>query len=237
MAATSFRLVGYKVGSAILEVEEAVPDTDENALKIATEGPAIQNMKSLLDAIEAGALDPAVVDDLEEALRAIGEDGRFTIKAPARRKRGVVNAATITRLRRANAVEPDPRYMVVFGRLHLIATEGTPRVEIRATDGYNWHCVYPRELEPQVVQLVTRQVQAKGWGIRERANRGRLRLESVEGLPQYERTPLFSFVPVPTVDLEREQGIVGPQGLAALSIADLPDDEGIDRYLASILED
>lgn len=237
IAASSFRLVGYKRGSAILEVEEVAPEADGKALQIPTDGTATQNLKNLLDQMDAGTLDPAVVEDLDEARRAIGDDGRFGVKVPARRKRGVVDATTITRLREAPVLKPSPSEMTVFGRLHLIETEGNPRVEIRGTDGYNWSCSYPEQLEPQVLRLIKKQVQAKGHGVRERANRGSLHIDEIEPLPEYEQTPLFSFHAVPTGELEREQGIEGPQGLQALTIADLPDDEDIDRFLAIMLED
>jgi hypothetical protein len=236
MAATSFRLVGFRRGSAILELEEPAP-VDEKSLQIPTGGSATQNLKNLLDSLEAGTLDPAVVDDLETARRAIGDDGRFEVKVPTRRKRGVVDAPTITKLREANRVKPSPSDTTVFGRLHLIEIEGNPRVEVRGTDGYNWTCSYQPELEPQILRLIKKQVRAEGQGVRERANRGTLHIEAIDALPEYEQTPLFSPQLVPTSELERGQGIEGPQGFGALSIEDLPDDDAIDRYLAVILED
>lgn len=235
MAATNFRLVGFRKGSAILELEEP-PLADEKALQIPTDGTATQNLKNLLDGIEAGTLDAAVVDDLEEARRAIGDDGWFDVKVPKRRKRGVVDATTITRLRKTSQVKRSPSETTVFGRLHLIETE-TPRVEIRATDGYNWACTYPETLEPTILGLIKRQVRATGLGVRERANRGTLEIAEIEPLPEFEQTPLFSPRPVPTDELEREQRIEGPQGLGSLSLEELPNDEAIDRYLAAILED
>ena len=236
MAVANFRLVGYKTGSAILEIEELLPQVDERSLQIPTEGAATQNVKNLLDAIDAGTLDPAVIDDLDEARRALGDDGAFGIKVPARRKRGLIDARRIQKLRQARAAQPEATHVTVFGRLHLIATEGTPRVEIRAADGYNWSCTFPPELEPQVLRLIKRQVRAEGSGYRERANRGVLRLEHIEPLPQYEQTALFSFTVVPATELEQSQGIQGPQGLSTLGIEDLPDDDAIDRYLAEMLQ-
>lgn len=238
MAASSFRLVGYKIGSAILELEEAPAVPEEKTLQLPTEGLATQNLKHLLDSIDGGAvLDPVVIEELDEARRAIGEDGRFEVKVPTRRKAGVIDALTITKLRETTVVEPLPTELSVYGRLHLIATEGTPRVEIRATDGYNWSCTYPPELEAQVLGLIKKQVYARGSGIKERANRGTLRLTEIQPLPEFEQTPLFSAKPVSASELERDQGIEGPQGLQSLSITDLPDDEDIDRYLSIILEE
>jgi hypothetical protein len=234
MAATSFRLVGFRRGSAVLELEEPAL-MDEEALQIPTDGPATQNLKNLLDSIDAGTLDPVVVDDLEAA--AIGDNGSFAVTVPARHQRGVVDAATITKLRAANRVKPSPSEVTVFGRLHLIETEGTPRVEVRATDGYNWTCPYPAEIEPEVLRLIKKQVRAAGLGVRERANRGTLQIDEIEGLPEYEQTPLFSPQPQPVSELERGQGIERPQGLGALSLENLPDDDAINRYLAIILED
>ena len=235
MAATNFRLVGYRTGSAVLELQEAPPNADDT-LTIPTVGAATQNIANLLDSLEQGDLDPAVIDDLDETRRAIGEDGSFRITVTGRRKRGLVNEATITRLRKKHTDQQVPMHVTVFGRLHLIATEG-PRVEIRGTDNYNWSCTYPPELEPKILGLIKRQVRAEGLGVRDRANRGTLQIEQIEQLPQYEQTPLFSGAAVPVDELEREQGITKPQGLSALSIADLPDSDEIDRYLAAILDE
>jgi hypothetical protein len=238
LAATSFRLVGYKRGSAILDLEEAAPRDDDKALPFPTEGIATQNLTNLLDSIDsARPLDPAVIDDLDEAVRALGEDGSFRVKLPARKKKGRVDTRTIAKLRKATRAQPVSSHRTVYGRLHLIEVEGSsPRIEIRATDGYNWSGSYPRELEPMVVRLVGKQVRASGYGTKERANRGSLELEAIEPLPQYEQTPLFTFGQVPASKLEQEQGITGPQGLAAVAIAGLPDDQELDRYLELTLE-
>lgn len=231
IAATSFRLIGYKTGSAVLKLEEVAPDVDDPALRMPTDGLATQNLRSLLDSLESCDLDRAVIDDLDEARRSLGEDGSFAVKVPHRRKTGRINAKTIDRLRTTSSGRVQPVEVTVFGRLHLIATEGTPRVEIRATDGYNWTCSYPPELESKILGLIKRQVRAHGMGVRERANRATLRIDEISPLPHYDQTPLFSLDTVPAEELERDQGIAGPQGLSSLAIADLPDDEEIDKYL------
>jgi hypothetical protein len=237
IAATSFRLVGYELGSASLRLEEVAPEEDGKPLRIAADGTATQNLRSLLDSIDECAVDPAVIDDLDEARRSLGDDGSFEVKVPARRKLARIDARTIKRLRTARPEEPGLTEMTVYGRLHLISTEGTPRLEIRGTDGYNWSCSYPDELESEVLRLIKQLVVAQGVGRRERANRGMLGITEISPLPEYDQTRLFSFTKVPAEELERTQGIAGPQGLESLGIADLPDDEEVERYLALMLEE
>jgi hypothetical protein len=116
----------------------------------------------------------------------------------------------------------------------LIASEGN-RVEIRATDHYNWKCSYDPKLEEKVIPLITKRVWATGLGTRERANRGALTLEDIGALPEYEMTSLFTDEVVSTEDLQAEQGVDGPQGIAALGVPDIPQDE-LDRFLAIVLE-
>jgi hypothetical protein len=237
IAATSFRLVGYRVGSAVLELADAAIPPETESLPIAAPGAATQNLDALMDGIDDGDLEPAVVDSLDEARRALGEDGRFSLRLAKRKRVAHVDSRTIRRLREAKHELPAPVTVTVFGRLHLISTEAPrPRVEIRATDNYNWVCLYDVDMEAKVLPLISKRVWARGLGTRERANRGTLKLSDIGALPEYEATPLFTYEAVPTEDLEREQGLPGPQGLGALGIADEADDD-LDRFLAVMLED
>lgn len=233
IAATRFKIASYRLGSAIFELVEPISTDIAATLPFDTEGPATRNLTAFLDSIESGELDPMVVDKLDEARRALGDHGRISVRVP-RRQTCCVDDKTIKRLRSAHRPPAKPEPVMVYGRLHLIASEGN-RVEIRATDHYNWHCSYDDELEDRVLPLITKRVWARGLGARERANRGSLVIEDLGVLPEYERTPLFSDEPVPLNDLLDEQGITGPQGLAAVGISDMSNDE-VDRFLAVMLE-
>jgi hypothetical protein len=234
MAATRFRLVGYKIGSAILDLADPIIESETDALDTDAEGPATQNLRSLLDSLDAGDLDSVVVDALDEARRTLGEHGRFDVKVAKRHQVTHIDTNSISRLRARCLTSPSPQPVTVFGRLHLIASEGN-RVEIRATDHYNWKCSYDPKLEEKVIPLITKRVWATGLGTRERANRGALTLEDIGALPEYEMTSLFTDEVVSTEDLQAEQGVDGPQGIAALGVPDIPQDE-LDRFLAIVLE-
>lgn len=233
VAVTSFRLVGFKIGSAILELADPSSEIEDGALPVSPEGSATRNLSALLEAINRSEVDQAVVDKLDDARRALGEHGTFLIRAP--RLNGEVNLEVINRLRasyQSSSAHPTP--MTVYGTLHLIASEKY-RVEIRATDNYNWSCKYDPDLEQKVLPLIKKRVWAHGNGVRERVNQGSLDIEDLGPLPEYESTTLFTAAPVSIDDLLATQHITGPQGLASLGSPGLSESD-IDSFLAVTLK-
>jgi hypothetical protein len=232
-AASSFRLVGYKVGSAVLDLAEPVGDDAPDTLDVETEGPATRNLRALLDGVEHNDLEPVIIDQLDDARRALGEHGSFAVCVP-RRQVCNVDATVVKRLRSFPTPQPNAELVTVYGTLHLIESEKR-RVDIRATDSYNWQCTYDPNLEASVLPLITHHVWARGMGTRDRPSRGTLRLEDLGPLPEYETTPLFTGEPVAIEELVREQAVSTPQGLASLGLRDVSKDE-VDRLLAVLLE-
>lgn len=62
-------------------------------------------------------------------------------------------------------------------------------------------------------------------------------LREVESLPKFEQTMLFTTNAVPTAELEQQQGITRPQGLAALQDPEWVDDEASREYVAMVLDE
>lgn len=232
-AVTNLRLTRFRVGSGIATLEE--PPALETGLPLDIEGTAIWNLKSLLDSIERGDLDRPVIDLLDEARRQLGPDGRYVI-APVNHSPVELNLDTIRWLERAAAESDDPVHTTVSGRLHLVEVEEPFRVEIRASDGTNWACAYPPELEDKVLSLVKSIVWARGIG-RRKGKRGTMELQDIEGVPEYEQSELFTREHLSTEELERAQGIRAPQGLNAVQDAGWRDDEADRMFLTSLLED
>lgn len=128
--------------------------------------------------------------------------------------------------------------LTVRGRLHLIETEETGRrVAVRAQDGVDWSCTYGDVLERKVKTLIDSLVQISGEGRRVTPATGRLVAESIEPLAQHEQNELFTTEPVALNDLQREQGVAAPQGLAALTDTEWVDDDAARRFLAATLSD
>ncbi len=121
--------------------------------------------------------------------------------------------------------------------MHLIEVEGQPRVEVRASDGYNWVCSYDAKLEAEILGLVKQRVRVRGFGARERPNRGSMEITAIEPMRVFEQSELFSVETIPHEVLEANQGIMAAQGLTALADPDLEDDAATERFLAIVLED
>jgi hypothetical protein len=240
IAATSFRLVGYHIGSAELELADVSPASNDDQLFAGVPSIATQNLSALLDSVDRGELAPTVVESLDDARRALGDDGTFSVWVVRRPHETHITPQAIARLREATHEAPAPRLVTVYGKLHLIATEGPkPRVEIRATDNYNWTCLYDDDLREKVLPLIDKRVWARGLGTRDKPQRGTLDLTDIGPLPEAKATPLFSYAPVPTDELERAQGLSGPQGIDAVSLGTEPSDESdddLDRFLSVMLE-
>jgi hypothetical protein len=63
-----------------------------------------------------------------------------------------------------------------------------------------------------------------------------MELRDLGPLPEHEQTDLFSMALIPAEELEKAQGITGPQGLK-VEPSEQPDEDAADRYLAIMLED
>lgn len=193
----------------------------------------------LLESVEAGKVDPPVIQSLEKARRDIGEDASFGVTVPSQENGRVpIDSKTIERLPETTEEDiPEAGELTVTGRLHLIEVEEPERVGIRDTHGVNWVCIYDPELEPTVLALVKALVWATGEGARHSARSGKMHLQEIRALPQYDQSSLFTFERVSVETLEQEQRVADPQGLAALEDAEWSDDEQDREFLALVLDD
>jgi hypothetical protein len=230
---TAFRLVELKAGSAILTLEPAPIDETDAEMFPDAAALAVANLDSLLDALNSDEpVDPDVADALTKARRALGPDGRISVK---RAKRRVVldevkERKVAERARRVGAA----RKVSISGRLHAIDLE-PERVGIRATDGVDWVCRYPPELEADVTRLLGATVWARGIGQLTGAQRGSLDIKDLQSVGPFEQSELFTFERVPLHDLLEAQGIAGPTGPEAFDLpGDLTDDQ-VDAYVADVL--
>lgn len=236
--ATGFRLVHFKTGSGIAELEPLELDGGGEQLT-PTEPASSQNLRLLLEAVrDRRPMSPRIVDALDGARKAFGQDGSFGVEfASQKGTTFYVDKQQIERLEAAASFDVDPKEMTVSGKLHLIEVEQPGKVEIRAADGLNWTATYDESLKPTVLRLVDSVVRANGVGARTAHNRGHMELSGLEPLPKFEQTAFFSREQIPTAELERQQGISRPQGLAALQDPYWVDDEASRDYLAMVLDE
>src|SRR5207244_1481407 len=101
-----------------------------------TETLAVQNLRSLLDAIEgAEPIEPDVTEALAAARRALGPGGRIgvVLRGRAPKRRVEIDAARITELaaRKSRAVQAATH---ITGRLHMVDVDPL-RVGIRSPSG------------------------------------------------------------------------------------------------------
>jgi hypothetical protein len=236
-AATAFRVVKFRTGSGILTLEPATPptDLDEHGLLDDVEHRATATLRELLDAVSTGdLLSPQVLEALANATRSMGDDGKFAVKPPGRRRPVVIDESRLERLRAPSSTESTT--LSVTGRLHLIEVdEPMRRVAVKAPDGVDWSCLYPLELKPVVMGAVEKIVRVGGRGRKITPLSGRMEVERIEVVPEYPQDELFTTVAVPAAELEHRQGISAPQGLAALSDPDWEDDEAAKRFLEATL--
>lgn len=246
--ATGFRLIHFRIGSGIAELEP-LEWGDEDQLDLGShEAPAVSNLLELMEAVERADLERAVVGSLDEARRSIGEDGHFGLLVSDRRDgRTQIDAETIGRLQAATRADDEatPKAMTVSGNFHFVDVEEPERVAIRDAAGVDWICTYPQDLEDEVLPLVQRLgsgrgsviVWAAGVGARTGLRKGTMHLSDIAEIPTHDQSPLFTFEPVPVEELERQHGVERPQGLAALSDPEWADDEQDRAYLAFLLGD
>lgn len=238
-AATGFRLVNFRVENPGVAELEPLELTDAEDQLVATEPASSQNLRQLLEAVSAErALSPRVIEALDGARKHLGHDGRFGfVFGPPKTSPFYVDGARIARLQAAATLDTESKEIRVTGRLHLVGVEEPGKVEVRASDGVNWTCTYDPALKETVKRHLDSVVIARGVGRRTAYNRGSMELRGVEPLPKFEQTLLFTTHAVPTAELEEQQGITRPQGLAALQDPNWVDDEASREYLAMVFDE
>lgn len=234
---TAFRLVSFKPGSAICELEPIAPADDDTQERIeGAELLPLETLRAFVDSLDQDEpVDDAVTQSIAKARRSLGDDGRIdiTIGRGRRRRRAVIDARRVDALERRARHFP-ARFTRITGHLHMIDLE-PDRVGIRAADGVEWSCSYPPEFEKVVKELVGETVAVTGLGQRLTSNRGTLVLETIEQAGGFEQTDLFTLERVPLYSLVERQTSVRP-GLVSVLPDDLTDDEA-DDFLAALLDD
>ena len=241
-AVTSFRLVGFREGSGIATIEPELTRSSDSTEKLVDAEPIqIANLKLLLSRVEQEEeLPESVTDALEQARRSVGEDGTLAVEMPCPpassepMQRVVIDASRIERIRASSQKPQRPTVSSISGRLHQVDFE-PDKLAIRASDGVDWICTFPEELERQIETLVNRLVWASGSGTIQSSRRGTMTLAEIKPVEQGVQTGLFSREPIPAEELAAAQGISGPQGLDSLGATDWTDAD--DAYLAALTGD
>lgn len=238
---TAFRIVGFAPGSAIIELEPIRPaPADEIQEALDAELLPIETLRALMDSLEREEpVDAAVADAVAAARRTLGEDGVISIavsshSSPTAPRRVTIDRDVIADLNRRVRLYTE-RPTRISGRLHAIDLE-PERVQIRASDGIDWICSYPSELEDTVKSLVDETVWARGVGRKQSASRGTLNLQEIHHVGKFTQTELFTFERIPLSDLIEKQGILHPQGRVSV-LPDDASDEELDAFLDVLLED
>jgi hypothetical protein len=237
-------LVAFRPGSGIATIEPdlAPPDSDTEAM-VDAEPAQVANLRAMLACVEEEqALPESVAESLERACRTFGGDGSITVdmddpREPEQQQPSysvVIDGARLERIRKAASSPPTPEVETISGRLHQVDFE-PDKLAIRASDGVDWVCEYPEELEAQIETMVNRLVWGRGVGALLSPRRGTMKLVEIKRIEQGMQTDLFSSELVSDEQLAAEQGIHGPQGLAALAAAEWTDAD--DAYLAALTED
>ena len=234
--ATSFRLVDFKVGSAIAVLQPPLTDGTADSL-LGSDIPTLAwtNVDDLLAAAEAGTyLDDDVATELEAATRYLGKDGSFAVdyRSGSRSRSHTFDLPEVARLRAPQSVDA-PRPYTITGHLHAIDLE-PGQVAIRTASGADWRCSYSGEIEQHVLALVGTRVWARGAGKATSARAGSLDVAEIHPVAVYEQTALFTGVPVPIDELMARQAIGSPQGLAAFADPEWEFDEESERFLEAI---
>lgn len=234
-AVTAFRLVRFTPGSGVATIEpETLASTDEQPLPLDVVPIAVENLRALVDDVEADTqVSEAVTDALGRACRAFGPDGSIQIDFPTelRAQPARIDLPRLEHLRRIIPV-PAGEVRSVSGRLHLLDVE-PDKLAIRSSNGVNWTCKYPEELEAMITRLMDRVVWAEGSGLLTSPQRGTMTIDRIEPVELGDQSTLFTSQPVPDEDLLASQGIGGPQGLAVLADPEW-DDDADDPYLAAL---
>lgn len=241
---TAFRLVAFRPGSGIATIEpELSPHEGNTDVMVDAEPIQMTNLRALLGTVEEeSGLPASVTDALEKACRTFGSDGSVVIDVPSPKesheppRQVLIDAARLSRIRAAavSRTQPSPTVLTISGRLHRVDFE-PDKLAIRASDGVDWICDYPEELERHIEALVNRLVWVRGSGTLQSPRRGTMRLHEIKGIEHGSQTALFSNEPIPDAQLAAEQGITEPQGLDSFAALEWTDAD--DAYLAALTED
>lgn len=238
-AVAAFRLVGFREGSAIATIEPELEADGEDADKLVDAEPVqVATLRALLGTVDReDPLPGSVTDALEKAVGSAGENGSLSVQfggvdldqsCPS----VTIDNARIARIRAARET-PEPKAVSsVSGKLHQVDFE-PDKLAIRASDGVDWVCAFPPELESMVASLVNQLVWASGDGALQSARRGSMRLSAIRPIEQGMQTPLFSGEPISDDDLAAAQGITAPQGLDDVGSENWAEDD--DAYLAALI--
>ena len=212
--ATSFRLVGFRVGSAIAVLSPPLSNRETDSL-LESDVPTLAwtNVDDLLATAEAGGhLEDAVTTELESATRCLGKNGSFAVDYRSRSgsRAHTFDLPGLAQLRAPQSVDA-PRPHTITGKLHAIDLE-PGQVAIRTASGVDWRCSYPDDLEQHVLALIGNRVWARGTGKTTSARAGTLDVAEIHADAVYEQTALFTGLPLPIEELMAGQTIGGPQG-------------------------
>lgn len=241
-AVASFRLVEFREGSGIATIEPELTSLEGDTPPMVDAEPIqMTNLRALLGRLEREeSLPESVTNALERAVRSAGDDGSLAVEVPGldveseKQSKVVVDVKRIRRIRDISPAPVPAPVTSISGRLHQVDFE-PDKLAIRASDGIDWVCSYPEELEPLVETLANRLVWASGSGVLQSARRGTMELASIKAIQQGVQTGLFSGAPISEADLAASQGITGPQGLVALGATEWTDADEI--FLAALTDD
>ena len=241
-AVAAFRLVGFREGSAVAIIEPELKGDDDGVERIVdAESIQITNLCSLLSSVEKEEpLPESVTEALEKAVRSAGDDGILSVELAASnsneppRRPVTIDTARIGRIRAARRTPPPKVVTSISGKLHQVDFE-PDKLAIRASDGVDWICGFPQELEQQVAVLVNRLVWVSGEGTAQSSRRGTMKLSAIKPIEQGLQTGLFSGEPISSEDLAAAQGITAPQGLNAVGVENWTDADEL--YLAALTDD
>lgn len=236
-AVTAFRLVGFRRGSAVLELEPVSPaGGDDGTLFEGQANLPLDNVTALTTALAGGRrLDAGVADALESARRALGGSaGTIEISLPERLAAAPLR---LDRERIAEAREEDrsPNApSTISGRLHAIDLE-PDKIAVRSPQGVDWTCSYPEALESQVKTLIDEIVVADGQGEMKTPRTGSMKIEAIRRAFDHEQPALFSSERVGLEGLQETQGISRPQGLDSIGDPEWEDDEAGAKFFDYLL--
>lgn len=234
---TAFRLIRFEPGSGVATIEPVVDEETDDPPLFADVPPSLSNLRLLTAAIEEGQpLSEDVIDALDRARRAAGEDGSIGLLVPG-------DGVRETRIDR-RVIESLPKTSApiaaevtsVSGRLHLVDLE-PDRIAIRTSDGVEWVCSYPEALEQKILRLIGEIVWVTGSGRLSTPKKGTMQLDGIAPVFSGEQTALFTRGPVPMGELLARGGIEGPQGLEALADDEWIGDDADEAYIAALFDD
>lgn len=234
-AATAFRLTRLEPGSTIATLEPDLPEASGDELPLDSLPYPVENLLSLVEKLESDGLPADVGASLEDARRTLGGDGAISVAFPPRirRRHVTIDADALMRGKIDEDVE-EALVTSISGRLHRLELE-PEKIGVRTASGVDWHCSYPEDLQQRVMGLVGQIVTVRGEGRRTSPLRGSMTLQWIDPVEQGVQSTLFTPEQIDDTELLAEQGILRPQGLAALE----PDeewDELDDAYVAALLD-